>query len=159
MARCSTCDPPATATATAIGPSASTTNNNCDANACFTSWSGNKFIENGTIALLGANRSPGSQWNWGRGNFWAFTTVLAPNGPTCAGNGPGTAILTPRSYHGGGVNAAMMDGAVRFISENIEAGNRSGTERTQLSQGVGPYGLWGRLGCRGDGQSIDWSGF
>jgi prepilin-type N-terminal cleavage/methylation domain-containing protein/prepilin-type processing-associated H-X9-DG protein len=158
MANCTTCDG-GNAHGTANGRSASTTNNAGNPNACFTSWLGDKFIEDGTIALLGAYRSPGSQWNWGRGNFWAFTTVLAPNGPTCANNGPGTAILTPRSYHGGGVNAAMLDGAVRFISQNIEAGNRSGTQRTQLSQGVGPYGLWGRLGCRGDGQSIDWSGF
>ncbi len=158
MASCSTCDNPAIHP-TANGPAASTTNNAGSPNACFTSWLGDKFIENGTIALLGASRSPGSHWCWGRGNYWAFTTVLAPNGPSCTGNGPGTAILTPRSYHGGGVNAAMMDGAVRFISQNIEAGNRSGAERRFLSDGVGPYGLWGRLGCRADGQPIDWSGF
>jgi prepilin-type N-terminal cleavage/methylation domain-containing protein len=158
MAICSTCDTPAT-WATANGPSASTTNHAGNPNACFTSWLGNKFVENGTIALLGAYRSPGSHWNWGRGNFWAFTTVLAPNGPTCAGNGPGTAILTPRSYHGFGVNAAMMDGAVRFVSQNIEAGSNAGTQRTRISDGAGPYGVWGRLGCRGDGQSIDWASF
>jgi prepilin-type N-terminal cleavage/methylation domain-containing protein/prepilin-type processing-associated H-X9-DG protein len=157
MAVCTTCD--GGINGQANGRSATTTNNAGDANACFTSWLGDRFIENGTIALLGAYRSPGSHWCWGRGNYWAFTTVLAPNGPSCTGNGPGTAILTPRSYHGGGVNAAMMDGAVRFISQNVEAGNRSGTQLTLLSQGVGPYGVWGRLGCRGDGRPIDWSGF
>lgn len=157
MAACTTCD--GNINGQANGRSATTTNNNGNPNACFTSWLGDRFIENGTIALLGAYRSPGSHWCWGRGNFWAFTTVLAPNGPSCTSNGPGTAILTPRSYHLGGVNAAMMDGAVRFISQNVEAGNRSGTQLTLLSQGVGPYGVWGRLGCRGDGRPIDWSGF
>ena len=148
MANCSTCD--SATWATANSPSASTTNNAGNPSACFTSWRGTGFVEDGSIALLGAYRGPGSSWTWGRGNYWAFTAVLTPNGPTCAGNGPGTAILTPRSRHGGGVNAAMMDGAVRFISENIDGGNRSGTQLTKVSQGGGPYGVWGDLGCRAD---------
>jgi len=152
MAACSTCD--STAYGTLNGPSASTTNNAGNPAACYTSWTAGGFVEDGTIALLGAYRAPGSCWTFGRGNYWAFTTVLAPNGPTCAGNGPGTAILTPRSRHVGGVNAAMMDGAVRFFSENIDAGNRSGTQRTKISEGVGPYGVWGNLGCRADGQAV-----
>ena len=152
MANCNTCD--GASWATANSPSASTTNNAGNPAACFNSWRVGGFVEDGTIALLGAYRSPGSCWTWGRGNYWAFTTVLAPNGPTCAGNGPGTAILTPRSRHRGGVNAAMMDGATRFFSENIDAGNRSGTQRTKISDGVGPYGVWGNLGCRADGQAV-----
>jgi prepilin-type N-terminal cleavage/methylation domain-containing protein/prepilin-type processing-associated H-X9-DG protein len=159
MAACTTCDG-GNSWGTANGRAASTTNNATSPNACFTSWRGNGFVEDGTIALLGQPRSPGAAWNWGGSwNYWAFNTILAPNGPTCTGNGPQRGILTVRSWHEGGVNAAMADGAVRFISQNIEAGNRSGTERTQITQGVGPYGLWGRLGCRGDGQPIDWSGF
>jgi prepilin-type N-terminal cleavage/methylation domain-containing protein/prepilin-type processing-associated H-X9-DG protein len=152
MANCTTCD--GTSWATANSPSASTTNNAGNPSACFTSWREGGFVEDGTIALLGAYRSPGSAWTWGRGNYWAFTTVLAPNGPTCAGNGPGTAILTPRSRHRGGVNAAMMDGATRFFSENIDAGNRSGTQLTRMSQGGGPYGVWGNLGCRADRRPV-----
>lgn len=152
MANCTTCD--SATWATANSPSASTTNNAGNPSACFNSWRVGGFVEDGSIALLGAYRSPGSCWTWGRGNYWAFTTVLAPNGPTCAGNGPGTAILTPRSRHVGGVNAAMMDGAVRFFSENIDAGNRSGTQLTRMSQGAGPYGVWGNLGCRADRQAV-----
>jgi prepilin-type N-terminal cleavage/methylation domain-containing protein len=140
--------------ATLNGRGATTGNNSSNPAACFNSWRGVGFVEDGTIALLGAYRGPGSFWTNGRGNYWAFTTVLAPNGPSCTGNGPGTAILTPRSRHVGGVNTAMMDGAVRFFSENIDAGNRSGTERTLISQGVGPYGVWGNLGCRADGQAV-----
>ena len=152
MANCSTCD--SATWATANSPSASTTNNAGNPAACFNSWRGTGFVEDGSIALLGAYRSPGSTWTWGRGNYWAFTTVLPPNGPTCAGNGPGTAILTPRSRHGGGVNAAMMDGATRFFSENIDGGNRSGTQFTRISQGGGPYGVWGDLGCRADRRAM-----
>jgi len=159
MAACTTCDNGAS-WATGNGRSASSTNNAGNPNACFTSWRGNGFVEDGTIALLGGPRSPGACWNWGGSwNYWAFNTVLAPNGPTCASGGPHNGILTARSWHVGGVNAALADGSVRFISENIDAGNRSGAQKTLISQGVGPYGLWGQLGCRGDRQPVDWGEF
>ena len=101
-----------------------------------------------------AYRSPGSCWTWGRSNYWNFNTVLAPNGPSCAAGGAATGILTARSWHFGGINVATADGAVRFISENIDAGNRSGTEQQSITGGVGPYGVWGQLGCRGDKQTV-----
>jgi prepilin-type N-terminal cleavage/methylation domain-containing protein/prepilin-type processing-associated H-X9-DG protein len=158
MAACTTCDGGAS-WGIANTFAASTTNNATSPNACFTSWRGNGFVEDGTIALLGQPRAPGGCWNWSQWNFWAFNTILAPNGPTCTGNGPQRGILTVKSYHGGGVNAAMADGAVRFISQNLDAGNRSGAELRTISQGVGPYGVWGRLGCRGDGQPLGKSDF
>jgi prepilin-type N-terminal cleavage/methylation domain-containing protein len=122
--------------------------------ACYSSWRGDRFVEDGSVTLMGAFRSPGSCWTWGRINYWAFNTVLAPNGPACGGSGTSGGLLTARSWHFGGVNVATADGAVRFISENIDAGNRSGTEVQVITGGVGPYGVWGRLGCRGDGQSV-----
>lgn len=158
MAACTTCDE-GNSWGIANTFAASTTNNGTSPNACFTSWRGAKFVEDGTIALLGQPRAPGGCWNWSQWNFWAFNTILAPNGPTCTGNGPQRGILTVKSYHRGGVNAAMADGSVRLISGNIDTGNRSGTELTTISQGVGPYGLWGRLGCRGDGQPIGTNDF
>ena len=113
------------------------------------------------MSLLGAYRSPGMHWSSGGQNYWSFCTVLAPNGPSCTQGGTtfDGAIITPRSYHPYGVNAAMLDGAVWFLSQDIEVGNNAGTEKTKLSQGVGPYGVWGRLGCRGDGRPIDRSSF
>jgi prepilin-type N-terminal cleavage/methylation domain-containing protein len=128
--------------------------NGTNPSGCQSSWRVDRFVEDGSVTLMGAFRSPGSCWTWGRVNYWAFNTVLPPNGPACGGNGTGGGILTARSWHFGGINAAMADGAVRFISENIDAGNRSGTEVQVISGGVGPYGTWGRLGCRGDGQHV-----
>ncbi len=129
--------------------------------SCFAKWQGAKFVEDNTVSLLGAYRSPGMHWSSGSQNYWSFCTVLAPNGPSCTegGNLFNQGIITPRSYHRNGVNAAMLDGAVRFLSQDIEVGNNAGTEKTKLSQGVGPYGVWGRLGCRGDGQPINRSSF
>jgi prepilin-type N-terminal cleavage/methylation domain-containing protein/prepilin-type processing-associated H-X9-DG protein len=152
MASCAYCDDATVGTAN--GPAATCSISNSPSNL-FAKWQGNKFVEDGTVALVGWNRCAGSNWAYARANYWSFTTILAPNGPSGTNNGPGQGILTPRSYHRGGVNAAMMDGSVRFISEYIDAGNRAGTDLKNISQGVGPYGVWGRLGCRGDGQSID----
>lgn len=122
---------------------------------CFNSWTGNRFIENNTIGLLGQPRTPGAWWLSGSDLFcWAFTTVLAPNGPTCASPAY-RGMITVKSYHEGGVNAGMADGAIRFVSQNVDSGNRAGGEKTTISGGVGPYGVWGRLGCRGDGQPVD----
>jgi prepilin-type N-terminal cleavage/methylation domain-containing protein/prepilin-type processing-associated H-X9-DG protein len=128
--------------------------NSTSPSGCYSSWRGDRFVEDGSVQLMGAFRSPGSCWTWGRVNYWAFNTVLAPNGPACGSGGTGGGLLTVRSWHVGGANVATADGAVRFISENIDAGNRSGTEVQVITGGVGPYGVWGRLGCRGDGQPV-----
>lgn len=88
-----------------------------------------------------------------------FTTVLPPNNPSCI-NHPDTApqkgypygfgISTPTSYHSGGVNAAFMDGSVQFISETVDAGNASDTQKTS---GKSPYGVWGAMGTVNGGES------
>ena len=83
-----------------------------------------------------------TEWFDGIVHHAGFTTVLGPNSsPTCS-NGPSIlnhcnynswqegslgslgqptyAAVTARSYHGGMVNVAMLDGSVRSISENID---------------------------------------
>jgi len=158
MASCAWCSEGAT-WGSANGFGASTETNCGSPTNCFNSWRGNRFVEDGTIALLSQPRSPGAYWPIGNDFLrWGFNTVLAPNGPMCASPAY-QGMLTVKSYHVGGVNAAMADGAVRFVSENVDAGSRGGGEKTNITQGVGPYGLWGRLGCRGDGQSVDQTGF
>ena len=61
-------------------------------------------------------------------------------------------VLPPSSYHQGGVNVAMVDGAVRFVGEEIDAGNEhvptvyldSPTPPGSRS----PFGVWGAMGTR-----------
>jgi len=93
--------------------------------------------------------------SWGQGSLWPFghphwsavTTILPPNLPSCSSIGDNdsnaTGIFTPTSYHTGGVNVVLADGSVRFINNNIDAGN----------YGVGApsnFGVWGALGtCAG----------
>jgi prepilin-type N-terminal cleavage/methylation domain-containing protein/prepilin-type processing-associated H-X9-DG protein len=63
----------------------------------------------------------GSSWFWG-GRDWntAFSTYGPPNDPKpdCGAHGRGW--LLARSLHPGGVNAALADGSVRFISNSID---------------------------------------
>jgi len=45
----------------------------------------------------------------------------------------------------------MGDGAVRFISENIDTGDISAS---QAATGKSPYGIWGALGSKSGGETL-----
>ncbi len=92
----------------------------------------------------------------GQAERGSFNTVLPPNSPGCAAganvNADDTVLALPASsYHTGGVHALMADGAVRFISENIDTGNLAAPEATS---GPSPYGVWGALGTRQGGETV-----
>ncbi len=98
----------------------------------------------------------GSTWCDGQSENVAFLTVLAPNKPSCTndanGNSDATSpLLSASSYHTGGVHALMADGAVRFISENIDTGNLGAANTVG---GRSPYGVWGGLGTRTGGEAL-----
>ena len=83
----------------------------------------------------------------------AFTAVLPPNAPSCAaGRGDWhEGLYTANSYHHGGVNACLVDGAVRFISERIDTGNLAAPVPTV---GPSPYGTWGSLATISSGEVV-----
>ncbi len=97
---------------------------------------------------------------WGKGRRWGdslnaftcFLTILPPNGPTCSNdNAEWNAMPTTSSYHTGGVNIAMCDGSVRFMSENVDVGNSAFTVPAQPGNSrtyTGPsyWGVWGAMG-------------
>jgi prepilin-type N-terminal cleavage/methylation domain-containing protein len=89
----------------------------------------------------------------GRMNSTAFVTMGPPNDPACmsaASNGFG--LVPPTSYHTGGVNAALTDASVRFISQTIECGDQTSTTQVKRS-GVSRFGVWGALGSRDGGEA------
>ncbi len=102
--------------------------------------------------------------NWRGRHMWdgqpervGFTTILPPNGVACseAANGNADAersALPPSSLHTGGVHCLMGDGAVRFISENIDTGNLGAANPRFSSPGASPYGVWGSLGSKSGGE-------
>jgi prepilin-type N-terminal cleavage/methylation domain-containing protein/prepilin-type processing-associated H-X9-DG protein len=71
------------------------------------------------------------------------------NGPSCWPNWQQTA----RSMHRNGVNVALADGSVRWISDfiDISSGNIANNPPT--------YSVWDRLNLSNDGQSLDQSKF
>ena len=92
----------------------------------------------------------GSNWVDGQQENVAFNTVLAPNSGSCAharnfNSDSGNSILTASSNHPGGVNAAMADGRVTFITDSIDTGDLT---QPDAPRGESPYGVWGAIGTR-----------
>jgi prepilin-type processing-associated H-X9-DG protein len=92
--------------------------------------------------------------------FSAMTTILPPNSAVCnIGQGsvsphwfPG--VWTATSEHPGGVQIALADGSVRFISDTIDTGNL-GAVAPAADAGVrSPFGVWGAMGTKSAGESV-----
>ncbi len=97
------------------------------------------------------SRPLGSLWHSGLVAHAGVNTVLPPNSPSCLSEayGDGYALASAASFHTGGVHVVMADGAVRFISNNIDCGNKSAPE---VTSGPSPYGVWGALGTKSSGE-------
>ena len=110
--------------------------------------------KNGTELVAGTSTVGwrGQRWADGRVMPSGFVTVLPPNSPSCSyANDDGWGAASAQSNHSGGVNAAMLDGSVRFISETIDAGNAS---NNCVSSGKSPYGVWGAMGSINGGETV-----
>lgn len=101
----------------------------------------------------------GSLWTDGQSERVCFNTILPPNKPSCTSDANGNAdsgantfglLIPASSRHTGGVNLAMTDGSVHFISDNIDSGNLAAPE---LTSGMSPYGVWGALGTKSGGET------
>jgi len=118
----------------------------------------------------GAEARRGYTWANARGFDSMMNTILPPNREYCVAAGaaaPGT--WTAGSRHQGGAHVLMADGAVKFITDSIEAGdstfptvyvNVGGVSSSAVNPlsvpGMqSPYGLWGALGTRASRETIE----
>lgn len=111
-----------------------------------------KLGANGTLSTPHASPSSGYRWADGRPIFNGFSTVMPPNSLNCSitaqtGSVEGETLVTASSYHPGGVNVAMADGAAVFIQDAINAGSATAsTNDATQTQGPSHFGIWGGLG-------------
>ena len=120
-------------------------------NACVATASGSKYLDPASV-----KGRTGWRWTDGQIEKIGFTTILPPNAPSCIqgsdGNGDGQhTVMSPGSFHPGGVNALRADGSVSFVSETIDTGNLSAAP---VTSGSSPYGTWGALGSKNGGEPI-----
>ena len=90
-------------------------------------------------ALGGRNGMRGASWAWSFvGNGSVYSHTMAPNDKAChsfAGDWEGSTMMSASSAHASGVHLLMADGAVRFVSTNVDhttwvgVGTRNGSEK------------------------------
>jgi prepilin-type processing-associated H-X9-DG protein len=129
-----------------------------------------QFWNPGFDELLAANQGRGFRWANGHFPYTVCNTVLPPNAELCmAGGESGWGVVPPSSRHQGGAHVLMADGAVRFVTDSIEAGSPFSSTVWDFEiaghpnyAGIAPppgspspYGLWGALGTRASKEVID----
>jgi prepilin-type processing-associated H-X9-DG protein len=112
------------------------------------------------VADAAISGESGKRWQDGAAIYTGFVTILPPNAPSCVNSLTDIAlyagIITPSSFHPGGVNAVFADGPVRFISETIDASTQpdaAATNESALTSGKSRHGVWGALGTRNGGET------
>ena len=110
-------------------------------------------------------KSRGACWASPSPGLTQCNTILPPNREYCNranqifASNPGT--LTMSSRHQGGAHVLMADGAVKFVTDSIEAGNSNAPGVVNGGTGArspgspSPYGLWGALGTRASKEVLD----
>ncbi|MBB3208154.1 prepilin-type N-terminal cleavage/methylation domain-containing protein/prepilin-type processing-associated H-X9-DG protein [Rhodopirellula rubra] len=96
--------------------------------------------------------------------FTQMLTILPPNAELCGNNFYYSIVVAPpSSRHQGGVHVLMGDGAVKFVTDSIEAGDggrgqvgvhAAHDDPLSVPGSVSPYGLWGALGTRASSEVI-----
>lgn len=107
-----------------------------------------------------ALQRPGANWaNNFVGHTWFFT-VQPPNNPRCSNaaastaNGPREVIAPLSSFHGGGAQVVMCDGAVRWVADTIDTNNSpNGGPLAPTASSPSQYGVLGALGTAKQGET------
>jgi hypothetical protein len=151
--------------ATALEAGTTTMPHNMDAQACLTA-KGTGANLNTAITDTNVGDYSGKRWIDGAIPYTGFNTILPPNAPSCLGSDDVVVggIVNASSFHPGGVNAVLADGAVKFQSETIDTTGVNGYTGTTPTVAAAPgyiqnsgkswHGVWGALGSRNGGESV-----
>ena len=118
--------------------------------------SGGAYLKSTKLSKLGR----GANWVDGAGSFNLANTILPPNAPSILMGTSETSdgFFTAGSFHSGGVNVALGDGSVRFVSKLIDTGDLTKPVLSTFlpfEEGVyhpPQYGTWGALGSAAGGE-------
>jgi hypothetical protein len=93
----------------------------------------------------------------GRMIMSGFNTILPPNSPSCAyatNRWSSWGVYSATSNHTGGVNVLIGDGAVRFVSNSINASSDPLVAVPVVNyNAASPFGVWGAMGTPQGGES------
>lgn len=99
----------------------------------------------------------GRRWNNANYANTNFQAVLPPNAPSCSSSTENLysrpMLISASSNHSGGVNVAMMDGSVRFVSETVDCGNTS-EQCNKSYTGKSKRGVWGAMATPSAGETV-----
>ncbi len=102
----------------------------------------------------------GKRWSDGSPLYTGFNTILPPNAASCHWGGTSAvaaAVIAPSSFHPGGVNVALVDASVKFISDTIDYQGSNGGYTVGadyiVTTGKSVHGIWGAMGSRNGGES------
>ncbi len=111
---------------------------------------------------LGTANGRGFRWADSMPDFGQCMTILAPNAEMRGMGGSDRYNQnSTSSRHQGGAHVLMADGAVKFITDSIEAGNAKAPHVRWNGTGVSaagsasPYGLWGALGTKANSEVLN----
>jgi prepilin-type N-terminal cleavage/methylation domain-containing protein/prepilin-type processing-associated H-X9-DG protein len=129
------------------------------------------FYDPGANVSTGGTQMRGVRWADFRPHYTGMQTILPPNSPNCHlsnGGDYNETIMSAGSRHQGGAHVLMGDGAVVFMTDSVEAGDSAAPPIERGSGGnpgwmgpltapgqKSPYGLWGALGTRAVGETIE----
>ncbi|MCX7417866.1 MAG: DUF1559 domain-containing protein [Planctomycetia bacterium] len=117
--------------------------------ACWALVSGNSYSQKVTLSAWGYY-APGSMWgrSWWGDTYTSFYTNAAPNTPRCVADYDWAAYINPASsYHLGGVSVTMCDASVRFVTNDINAGDPTAPQPAGFTSTTPSIrGVWGAMG-------------
>ena len=119
-----------------------------------------------STTTLGANNLKGRRWGCNEFLYASFTTILAPNSPSCVpwkdGNYTGNSAMihSASSNHPGGANHSRADGSVMFVPSTVDTTSTMPAtvpgvfaDNDTNTGGISPYGVYGAMGTINGGES------